>query len=162
MIERQIHWLKPQVNAILISANRNIAEYTHLGYPVLTDNNETFKGPLQGVLKGLEKCSTEFLFVQPVDVPDLPVKLIELLLSQIVGSGNRVCADCYYLKSDQREHYLSMLINKNCFSKLKNFLDLDNCRVKEFHQEIGSVVLDLHLKEAVFKNLNFQSDFSNN
>ena len=159
LIEKQIQWLRPQVNTILISANRNIAEYTQFGYPVLTDNDETFKGPLQGVLKGLENCSTEFLFVQPVDVPDLPVKLIELLLNHIAGFGSPVCADCYYLKSDRREHYLSMLIHKKCSTKLKKFLDLDNRRVNAFHQEIGSVVLDLNLKESVFKNLNFQSDF---
>jgi molybdopterin-guanine dinucleotide biosynthesis protein A len=153
LIERQIQWLKPQVKTVLISANRNIEQYKRYHYEVLQDNQQGFEGPLHGVLKGLEFCSTQWLFIQPVDMPNLPSNLIELIQTK------SVVADCYYLKSNQREHYLSMLISRKCLPVLRNYLNSGNRRVSHFHQHIESVVLDIGLHESLFKNLNFQSDY---
>ncbi len=153
LIERQTQWLKPQVKTILISANRNIEQYKKYNHEVLQDNQQGFEGPLHGVLKGLEFCSTPWLFVQPVDMPGLPINLIDLIQSK------QVVADCYYLKSNQREHYLSMLINRKCLPGLKKYLTSGSRRVRGFHQQMGSIPLDLGLEESMFKNLNLQSDY---
>jgi len=163
LIKRQIAWLKPQVKTVLISANRNIDQYNQFGYLVMQDQDEQFNGPLNGVLKALHNCSTPMLFVQPIDLPNLPDdlidNLIEKLMSTISKSQNILSCDCYYLKSDQREHYLSMLIHRNCLQRLQNFVDKGERRVRDFHQSIGSVAVDLELDEKMFKNLNLEVDY---
>ena len=168
LIKRQIDWLLPQVASVLISANRNIAHYQKLGYPVLLDqyneiNNLSreeieFNGPLYGIYEALRKCSTQWLFVQPVDLPNLPVELLETLLKNI-SSEPLESENCFYLKSNQREHYLSMLINKSVGDQLRKYLENNLRRVRDFHLKIGSRSIDLNLNEKVFKNLNFENEY---
>src|SRR5581483_1360528 len=48
--------LRPQVDALLISANRNHDRYAALGAPVIADASSTFDGPLAGMLAALSRC----------------------------------------------------------------------------------------------------------
>lgn len=159
LIEYQIQWIEPQVNTLLISANRNISQYKNFGYLVLEDNNDGFDGPLYGLLRALENCVTDWLFVQPIDVPHLPGDLLALFCDKISQLNKNEWADCFYLASEQRAHYLSMLINRKCLKALQRHLNTDNKRVRDFHRQIGSIAVDLSLKEESFKNMNFQSDY---
>ena len=43
MIQYVLDALKPQVNEILINANRNISEYEKFAYPVISDQLEDYK-----------------------------------------------------------------------------------------------------------------------
>lgn len=159
LIQRQIEWLKPQVKTLLISANRNISQYEKSGYPVLQDSNKGYQGPLCGLLKALERCATDWLFIQPIDVPHLPKDLIEKVVEKILTVNLNKKTKCFYLVTDQREHYLSMLIEQKSLQELQQFLNAGNKRVRDFHRNIGSVAIDLNLKEEDFKNMNFQSDY---
>lgn len=71
--------IAPQVGAILVSANRNQAQYREFGYPVLDDPLDDFQGPLAGFLAGLEAMRTGYLLTLPCDgpvvVPDLAARL---------------------------------------------------------------------------------------
>ena len=49
LIEHVIERLKPQVEEILINANREIAQYQAFGYTVLQDEIQEFLGPLAGL-----------------------------------------------------------------------------------------------------------------
>lgn len=159
MIEHQIKWIEPQVNRLIISANRNISEYKKFGHLVLQDSKDGFEGPLYGLLSALENCATDWLFVQPIDVPQLPDDLLALFCKKITQLNKNEIEDCFYLTSDQREHYLSMLINRKCLQALQRYLNANKQRVRDFHRQIGSVAVDLSLNELSFKNMNFQSDY---
>jgi molybdopterin-guanine dinucleotide biosynthesis protein A len=156
LIERQIKWLAPQVNNIIISANRNIKEYQQLGYSALKDGNNNFDGPLYGVLKGLENCKTEWLFVQPIDVPNLPNDIIQQLIKAIYLTE---LSDSYFLKTSQQNHYLSLLINTKHLNALKVFIAEGNRKVSLFLREINCLPIDLNLNECAFKNLNKKEDY---
>ena len=51
LIESALERLKPQVNTILINANRNHSIYSSYGYPVLADEDDSFSGLLLRILK---------------------------------------------------------------------------------------------------------------
>lgn len=164
LIELQIAWLAPQVKGLLISANRNIDQYKEFNNLVLQDQtrhhgSSQFNGPLNGVLEALQNCATEWLFVQPIDVPNLPDNLIDRLHKKIFTQQHDTSVNCYYLRTTQREHYLSMLIHRCCLPKLDAFLAENNRRVKDFHAMIGSISIDLNLDEDAFKNLNSIGDY---
>ncbi|MDQ7050572.1 MAG: NTP transferase domain-containing protein [Enterobacterales bacterium] len=153
LVEHQINWLKPQVDQIIISANRNIADYQKLGYPVLEDELTGFHGPLQGIVGGLA-LAEGLLWVQPVDMPELPVDIIKQAMQ--VMNNDVLCA---YLATKQRNHYLSMLMDSACLDRLKTFVRQGNARVSDFHRLVSSQIIQLNIAETYFKNLNDLLDY---
>lgn len=73
--------LRPQVGALLISANRNLDLYRAYGYPVVTDAGPDSLGPLAGLLAGMQAAGTSHLLCVPCDVPYLPETLADTLLA---------------------------------------------------------------------------------
>ncbi|CAM3715839.1 molybdenum cofactor guanylyltransferase MobA [Polynucleobacter antarcticus] len=83
LIESAINRLQPQVDTILINANRNVTKYAHYGYPVIMDETPDFSGPLAGFSMGLKNCKTPYLLTAPCDSPLLPTDLAERLLAEL-------------------------------------------------------------------------------
>lgn len=67
--------LQPQVGAVMINANRNLAAYEAMGVPVWPDALPDYPGPLAGMLAGLEQCQTPWLLTVPCDTPGFPADL---------------------------------------------------------------------------------------
>jgi molybdenum cofactor guanylyltransferase len=68
--------LRPQVGALLLNANRNLAAYRAMGAPVWPDEMAEYPGPLAGMLAGLTHCSTPYLVTVPCDTPNFPTDLV--------------------------------------------------------------------------------------
>jgi molybdenum cofactor guanylyltransferase len=88
LVERVIERLRPQVAALLISANRNVERYRAFGHPVLldaVDGLEPFPGPLAGILSGLRAAATPWVAVVPCDAPSLPADLVVHLAASLAG-----------------------------------------------------------------------------
>nr|WP_315204346.1 molybdenum cofactor guanylyltransferase MobA [uncultured Albidiferax sp.] len=71
--------LRPQVDKLMLSANRHLADYAAFGVPVLPDADAEFAGPLAGMLAGLTHCTTPFLATVPCDAPLFPLDLVKRL-----------------------------------------------------------------------------------
>jgi molybdopterin molybdotransferase len=69
--------LAPQVGAIAINANRNLAQYqtAAAGITVVPDQLQGYEGPLAGLQTGLRQCATALLLTAPCDSPFLPADL---------------------------------------------------------------------------------------
>jgi molybdenum cofactor guanylyltransferase len=79
--------LRPQVGALLLNANRNLAAYQAMGAPVWPDEIPEYPGPLAGMLAGLTHCSTPYLVTVPCDTPNFPADLVARL-SELLGPDN--------------------------------------------------------------------------
>jgi len=75
--------LAPQVGAVMINANRNLAAYESMGAPVWPDALADYPGPLAGFLAGLENCATPFLATVPCDSPLFPEDLVARLAARL-------------------------------------------------------------------------------
>jgi molybdopterin-guanine dinucleotide biosynthesis protein A len=82
--------LQPQVGALMINANRNLAAYDSMGVPVWPDPLPDYPGPLGGLLAGLEHCETPYLVTVPCDTPNFPGDLVERLASALVEANAEV------------------------------------------------------------------------
>jgi len=82
--------LAPQVQAVMISANRNEAAYASRAARVLADAADDFPGPLAGILAGLRAASTPWLAVVPCDSPRLPPDLVQRLARGIGDAAGAV------------------------------------------------------------------------
>jgi len=82
--------LQPQVGALMINANRNLAAYESMGVPVWPDALADYPGPLAGFLAGLERCETAYLVTVPCDTPNFPTDLVERLAAALVAEDAEI------------------------------------------------------------------------
>lgn len=89
LVERIAERLKPQVQAVLINANRHPHEYRKFAERVVADVVDEPCGPLGGMLTGLQTAPTELVLFCPCDASHIPDNLVEKLL----GAMSRESAD---------------------------------------------------------------------
>ena len=80
MVEHVLRRLAPQVDRLLINANRNQAEYRRYGHAVVADEIAGYAGPLAGLHAGLQTATTEWVVTVPCDSPFFPQDLVARLL----------------------------------------------------------------------------------
>jgi molybdopterin-guanine dinucleotide biosynthesis protein A len=84
--------LAPQVGALMLNANRNLADYAAVGAaygaPVWPDGLADYAGPLAGFLTGLEHCRTPWLLTVPCDTPLFPHDLAARLAAAAARGGS--------------------------------------------------------------------------
>ena len=79
MVQHAIERFAPQVDEVLINANRNREAYAGFGYPVIADEIEGFAGPLAGFERGLAHARGELVVTVPCDSPFLASDLVKRL-----------------------------------------------------------------------------------
>lgn len=93
--------LRPQVDEILISANRNRERYAALGATVLADASpESFDGPLAGMVQLLCAAQCDWLLCVPCDALRLPPDLAE----QFAARAQAEAADIVVLADEAGIH----------------------------------------------------------
>lgn len=70
--------IAPQVDALLIIANRHLDDYAAYA-PVRSDRQAGYCGPLEGIATALECCAHEWLLTVPVDSPAPGADLLQRL-----------------------------------------------------------------------------------
>lgn len=118
LIEWALAALTPQVDQLVISANRNLDAYAGYGRRVLPDTLPDYPGPLAGVLAALDAVDAEWLLVTPCDTPHLPADLAaQLLLAAqqhkaplaVAADAGRIHHSCFIVRSDQRDNLAAFL-----------------------------------------------------
>jgi len=82
--------LRPHVDYLAISANRDLADYEALGFPVFPDDPRFgVGGPLAGILSALPRFPLDLdaLMVAPCDCPLLPADLVPRLAAALFMPG---------------------------------------------------------------------------
>jgi len=68
--------LQPQVEGVLLNANRHQDQYQAFGAPVHPDALPDYAGPLAGFITALQHCPTPYLMTVPCDSPLFPSDLV--------------------------------------------------------------------------------------
>ncbi len=87
LIEHVIERIKPQVDHILINANRNQERYKKLGYSVINDDLSNFQGPLAGFATAMKAVKTDYIVTLPCDGPLLPLDLVSRMTAQLKNNS---------------------------------------------------------------------------
>jgi molybdopterin-guanine dinucleotide biosynthesis protein A len=122
LIEWALAALAPQVDQLVISANRNLDTYAAYGQRVLPDTLPDtlpdFPGPLAGVLTALDAVQADWLLVAPCDTPHLPPDLAAQLLHAaqhqsvplaVAADAARIHHSCFIVRTDQRGNLAAFL-----------------------------------------------------
>jgi molybdenum cofactor guanylyltransferase len=154
LIESAINRLKPQVGSLMINANRNIEQYATYGYPIVSDADSSFSGPLAGFTAGLKACSTQYLVTAPCDSPLLPTHLVELLAAKMAeGSFDLVYASSKDNAGKTWAQPVFCLMHISLLKSLEEFISLGDLKIDRWFKELNSstVVFD---SESAFANVN--------
>ena len=150
LIQHVISRLRPQVDEILINANRKIAQYEAFGFKVLQDENQDFAGPLAGILLGLKHAKYELVLSVPCDSPLLPLDLAQRLLNGMLERH----ADIAVASSDGSAHPVFCLCKKSVLSSLFDFLDDGERKVSAWQKNQAYCEVDFSDCNNAFVNLN--------
>ncbi|WP_353190988.1 molybdenum cofactor guanylyltransferase MobA [Pandoraea pnomenusa] len=153
--------LRPQVAALLISANRNRDAYAALGAEVVSDETQDFAGPLAGMLAGLRAACTDYVLTVPCDSPYLPDDLGErLAISLTCAPGDdttqppRLAA---YAATAQGPHPVFALLHRSLAEDLAATLAAGEHRVRAWLARHKAVQVHFG-DERPFYNINTLDD----
>ncbi|MEL3918680.1 molybdenum cofactor guanylyltransferase MobA [Aeromonas enteropelogenes] len=91
LIDHVLCRLRPQVDEILINANRNQPRYQALA-PVISDDNDDYLGPLAGMQVGLAAARHDWVLFVPCDGPALPLDLMSRFRAALTPTTELVVA----------------------------------------------------------------------
>ncbi len=91
LIAHVLERLRPQVDEILINANRSHDRYQALA-PVISDDNRDYLGPLAGMQAGLAAARHDWVLFVPCDGPALPLDLMSRFRAALTPDTELVVA----------------------------------------------------------------------
>jgi molybdenum cofactor guanylyltransferase len=159
LIAHVIARLQPQVDEILINANREIAQYEAFGLPVLQDENdqenlEKFIGPLAGFSLGLQHAKYDYVLTVPCDSPLLPLDLVERLYNGMAAARMDIaCAS-----SDGNTHPVFCLMKKSVLPSLQAYIESGERKVSTWQKSQKYIEVDFSDCNDAFVNLNTLDD----
>ncbi len=154
MIEHIIDALKPQVDHIMISANRNLQEYQRYGYPVVTDFMDGYFGPLVGMASSLKTCGNDRLLTVPCDSPFIPPVLASRLDSVMTDSQVDIAA----AKDSERIQPVFAMIRRSTLPSLLAYLNNGGRKIDTWYAEHPMALVDFSDWPDAFININTPED----
>jgi molybdopterin-guanine dinucleotide biosynthesis protein A len=147
LIQHVIARLRPQVDALVINANRNVDRYATLGYPVIADSDPGFVGPLAGFAAGMAAANTASVVTVPCDSPLLPGDLVARLAT---GRGDAEIA--FAITGDQPQPVFCLL-GTALLPSLREFLAAGERKIDLWFAQHRSVPIQFTDAHA-FSNVN--------
>ncbi len=150
LVQWVLERLAPQVDRVLISANRNPERYAEFGCPVLTDSIPGFAGPLAGLHAAMERCTTPLLASAPCDSPALPADLIARLHAALMEND----AELAVARAGDRTHRAFCLVRCAVLPRLEAFLAGGGRKVGLWHASLKTVEVGFDDETSAFGNIN--------
>ena len=150
LIEYVIERIAPQVDDVIISANRNLERYASYGYLVVRDCIEGYAGPLAGLAAGIRAAQSEQVLCVACDMPELPTDLVPRLRAVLGTHDAAVAATSEGLQP------VVALYRTNVLPRLEAWLTEGNRKVASWLASLdyAKVLFD----EQAFINLNCPQD----
>ena len=150
MIEYVINAIDPQVDAIIINANRNQADYEKYGFPVVADQIEGYCGPLAGMASGLQAAKTPFVVTVPCDSPLIPDDLVQKLFSTLQDKDAEICTPL----SNGRLQPVFTLMKSELLSSMLDFLNNGERKIDKWFEKHRLAIADFSEQPETFININ--------
>lgn len=150
MVAHVVERLRPQVDEILINANREIDQYEVYGYPVIPDEIEGFAGPLAGLHRGMSAANQPFVLTVPCDSPFLPADLASRLMQALQQAD----ADLAVAKTGDQAHPVFCLCRTSLKNHLQNYLQGGGRKIDAWYNTLKVVEVAFDDQPQAFANIN--------
>ena len=150
LIEHVIAVIEPQVESIIINANRNQQQYSDYGYPVISDALDNYQGPLAGFISALKNSTTSHIVTLPCDGPLLPGDLVE----RLIFASNEENAEIAVAHDGERMQPVYSLIPVTLTASLSDFLDSGERKIDLWYKQHRVALADFSDCPESFRNIN--------
>jgi molybdopterin-guanine dinucleotide biosynthesis protein A len=155
MVAWAIERLAPQVDEILLNANKNLEAYARLGHRVVPDSVGGFAGPLAGLHAGLQAASHPLAVTVPCDSPFLPLDLVGRLKSVLNGN------DLAVAKTGAQAHPVFALVRREVLPHLERFLAGGGRKIDAWYATLAVVEVSFDDQPDAFRNINTLEELKN-
>jgi molybdopterin-guanine dinucleotide biosynthesis protein A len=148
MIKQVLERLAPQVDEIVISANRNLEVYEAYGLRVLPDEYGGYAGPLAGLQAGMRAAGHPLVLSVPCDSPFLPADLATRLHA---GLGDR---DAAIARTGDQMHWVFALVRRALLPQLEQFLSSGGHRAEAWYRTLRLAEVGFDDAPEALRNIN--------
>ena len=156
MVAHAIERLAPQVDELLVNANRNPADYERFGHRVIADEVPGFAGPLAGFERGLAHAAGALVVTVPCDSPFLPADLVARLKSALEAKG----ADLAVAKTGEQAHPVFCLMRRTVHPSLEAFLGSGERKIDRWYASLAVVEVAFDDEADAFLNINTREELA--
>lgn len=156
LIKHVINRLLPQVDQLLINANRNIDRYQQFGYQVIPDTLEDFQGPLAGMLTSMREAAGDYILTVPCDGPLLSQTLRRRMLESLLQTGKTIAV----ATDGRRMQPVYCLMPCHLQADLAAFLTSGERKIDLFFAQYPLAEVDFSDDPSCFINLNHPEDLT--
>ncbi|MFW5451585.1 MAG: molybdenum cofactor guanylyltransferase MobA [Methylophagaceae bacterium] len=156
LISYVIEALKPQVDQLIINANRNIDHYQSLKYPVVADTLDDFCGPLAGMLSAMQVVKTDYILTVPCDSPNISPQLRQRMMESLLLEQ----ADIAVAHDGDRLQPVFSLIPCRLHSDLEQYLSQGNRKIDRWFAQHKLAIVDFSDHVNSFVNVNRPEDLA--
>ncbi len=150
MVAHVIERFAPQVDELLVNANRNVEAYARFGYRVISDEIAGFAGPLAGFERGLAHAATPLVATVPCDSPFLPRDLVARLRAALEAAG----ADLAVARTGEQPHPVFCLMRRAVHASLEAFLASGQRKIDRWYGSLKVVEVGFNDEPDAFLNIN--------
>lgn len=156
MIAQVLERFSPQVDQVLINANRNLEAYRAFGPRVIEDDIAGFPGPLAGVRCGLVHAAHALVATVPCDAPMLPADLVARLASALLQHAAQAAVA---LCNGQAQPVFA-LYRRDALPALDTFLAEGGRKVNQWLERLNAARVEFGDGEHAFANINTPEDLA--
>lgn len=156
MIEYVLEALRPQVNTVLINANRNMETYARYGAAVIPDALPGFHGPLAGMASGMGAAHTPLIMTVPCDSPFVPTDLVQRLASAKQDAN----AEIAVAHDGKRMQPVFSMLDTALLNALETFLGRGERKIDRWFAEHRITIVDFSDRPETFINVNTPEEVS--
>jgi molybdopterin-guanine dinucleotide biosynthesis protein A len=156
MVAHVIARLAPQVDEVLVNANRNIEAYAAFGHRVIADEIPGFAGPLAGFERGLAHARGELVATVPCDSPFLPADLVARLRAELEAAG----ADLAVARTGAQAHPVFCLMRRGVHASLAQFLASGQRKIDKWYAALAVVEVAFDDEADAFANINTRDELA--
>lgn len=156
LVAHVIARLAPQVDEILVNANRNPEAYAGFGHRVIADEIPGFAGPLAGFERGLAHAQGALVVTVPCDSPFLPGDLVARLRAALDADG----ADLAVAKTGDQPHPVFCLMRRAVHPSLAAFLASGQRKIDKWYAALRVVEVAFDDEADAFANINTRDELA--
>jgi molybdopterin-guanine dinucleotide biosynthesis protein A len=151
LIEHVVETIKPQVDHIVISANRNLTSYQQYSEKVVSDDQTDYMGPLAGIAACLPYCSHPLTLIVACDLPLLPDDLVSRLYDAMAEPSDPPVIS---IATVNQRHQLALLIKTDLQAGIEQRLAENRLKLIEWVESQYYKTVAFDDQAQAFANLN--------
>ncbi len=156
MVAHAIERLAPQVDEILVNANRNPEAYARFGHRVIADEIPGFAGPLAGFERGLAHARGQLVATVPCDSPFLPADLVARLRAALEGAGAQLAV----ARTGDQPHPVFCLMRREVHASLAAFLASGQRKIDKWYASLSVAEVAFDDEADAFANINTRDELA--